>query len=192
MPYTAQDLTEMLNVAGDGVSHSVASLNELVDVAMRSRADLAQTVGFYLKVELGGRHSGASKHGDLQAIQTVNQSFVVCGTPPSDQKLAIAAITQTVARGEMGIDEFRVIAETVPVLATALADEIGVSVRQLIGRLRVGRIIAADQLFAALRAIEHNVAQAFAQTHTTVAQAENKRRTMDLMREFRANGDGRT
>lgn len=194
MQYTAKDLSEMLDVSAIGFSRHdglpVASLNELVDVAMRSRADLSQTVGFYLKLELGGDYLGRSKAEILRAVQTVNQALVVCGLPSDEQKHAIAAITQTVAQGEMGNDEFRVICENLPILARAIAEEMGLSIKQLVQAQRSHGYIDAHTLLVAIDAIKNEVLQAFARTNATVTQAENCRRTMDVMREFRATGDG--
>jgi len=116
-----------LNLIKDS-QETVAQLNnKIYKSAQNARAsyeDMASSVG-----KLGITAGDAFKNNDeiIKFSELMQKSFAVGGASAGEQSAAMYQLTQAMAAGKLQGDEFRSISENAPLLATAIAKEMGVT-----------------------------------------------------------------
>lgn len=120
-----------LNLINDGQQTTVQLMRDIHDAANASRGsyqEMAVQVG-----KLGTLASSAfsSNKEMITFVQQLNEQFKIGGASLEEQHAAMLQITQAMASGRLQGDEFRSVLENAPMLAQAIAQEMGVSLGKL-------------------------------------------------------------
>jgi tape measure domain-containing protein len=169
---------QLRSVATD-VGRPVASLDELVDVAMETRTALGATVELYTRMERAGSRLGRTQEDMVRITRIINQAFLAGGASASEQASAITQLSQAMAAGALQGDELRSIRENAPLLAQAIADAMGVSVGAL-RDLGAEGAITADIMMRAFEMAEGRISAQTESMVLTVEQAMTNLRTAAL------------
>jgi len=142
----------------------------LVEIANRTRNTLAATSVLYTRTALNADQLGRSHEELLTVVESVNAAMLVSGATGVEAAQAMRQFAQALGSGRVQGDEFRTMMEAMPVVARAVADEMGVPLGDLYKLSSEGLIDVNTVIDALLRKNEELVALAD-QMPITVGQA---------------------
>ncbi|MGV6872557.1 tape measure protein [Pseudochelatococcus sp. B33] len=157
-----QEATNKIRAAGA----SGTSLDQIVDIAQRSRAELAPTVDLYARLTRSAADLGASQAEIAVATEAVAKGLKISGASAQETSGALIQLSQALQSGRLQGDELRSLLENAPVLVRAIAKEFGVAVGELKTLGSEGRLVS-DRVFKALVDSAAEVNTAFAKTEAT-------------------------
>ena len=159
-----------LQVATGSSKAAAAAMQDIYDIAQRTRSGLSDTAGLFTKLTLATQALGATQAEVAGVTETINQAMVVSGASSASASAGIQQLSQAFASGVLRGDEFNSVMENSPRLAKALSDAMGVSVGQLRAMAEQGSL-TAEAVFEALQSQAQAIQAEFDQMSTTVAQA---------------------
>lgn len=159
-----------LVATGTDIGDVNVKMDELADVAIRSRSAFQSTVALYSKLSLAAKELALSQGEVARITETVQKALQTGGASSSEAASATLQLAQGIASGTLQGDELRAIRENSRVLAQAIADEFGVTVGQLKALGAEGKI-TSDRVARALLGASDAVDAAFGKTQVTIAQA---------------------
>jgi tape measure domain-containing protein len=142
----------------------------LVEIANRTRNTLAATSVLYTRTALNADQLGRSHEDLLTVVESVNAAMLVSGATGVEAAQAMRQFAQALGSGRVQGDEFRTMMEAMPVVARAVADEMGVPLGDLYKLSSDGLIDVNTVIDALLRKNEELVNLAD-QMPITVGQA---------------------
>jgi len=110
---------------------SLGSVSDINKIANETRTALEPTVELYSRFARAGGLLGKSQQDVAKATEVANKAFKAGGAAVSEQRAAILQLSQGLQSGLLAGDELRSIRENAPLLAQAIADEMGVTIGQL-------------------------------------------------------------
>lgn len=136
------------------VTNSADELNavqaRLFRLAQENRAGLAETVNLYTRLAQSSDQLGLSQANLIQLTDTVLKALRVGGATAQEAAAGVTQLAQALASGRLQGDEFRSMMESMPRLARALADGLGVSIGQLREMSKEGELTSKRVAGAAL------------------------------------------
>ncbi len=149
----------------------VAVLTErLFSLANETRTGVDATAQAFSRFDRALNVMGKSQNDSLRMTETVNKALVLSGATAGEASSALLQLSQAFNSGRLQGDEFRSIAENMPVALDAIAKVLGKPVNQLKRLSSEGKITAAV-LYDAFRLIETQVDESFGKTNATIGQA---------------------
>lgn len=145
----------------------VRSLDELKNGANAARTDLESYVDLYAKLIRNASGVAKSEQEIATATDVVSKAFKASGAATSEQVNGILQLGQALGSGVLQGDELRSIRENAPVIAKAIATEMGVSIAQLKDLGAQGKI-TSDVVFRALINAQAEVERQFNATNATI------------------------
>ncbi|RTL95479.1 phage tail tape measure protein [Ancylobacter aquaticus] len=145
----------------------VRSLDQLKDGANAARADLESYVDLYAKLIRNASGVAKSEQEIAAATEVVAKAFKVGGASANEQAAGILQLGQALGSGVLQGDELRSLRENAPVIAKAIATEMGVSIAALKELGAQGKI-TSDIVFRALINAQREVAKQFNTTNATI------------------------
>lgn len=142
----------------------------LTDLAVETRSSFDATLTLFSRLQVANDSLGASEDDLLTVVRTVNEAMTISGASAAEAEGAIRQLGQALGSGALRGDELNSILEQAPILARAVAEEMGVSITQL-RELGTKGSITADIVFNALLSSSDAIHDSFAATQTTVGQA---------------------
>lgn len=149
---------------------AAASLNGIIDVAIRSRTSLEAVSETFQRFSLVGRAAGKSTEELLRVTETLAKATVVSGATTQEAEGALRQLAQAYGANRLSGQEFNSVAEQTPIIARAIADELGVGTDQLRRFANEGKI-TRDVLDRSFTRLGELVDSLFARTNVTFAQA---------------------
>ncbi len=171
-----QGAANKIAAAGESASNVGRRLDQLTDIALRSRTGLEATVDLYAGLVRSTDGLGLSQAQLLKITENVNKAFVVGGQGASAQAAGVLQLSQALQSGTLQGDELRSLRENAPLLAKALADSLGVPIGKLKELGEQGKL-TADVVTKALLNMGSTVEAQFGRTIPTVEQALASLRT---------------
>lgn len=162
-----------LKLINDG-QQTVAQFNQKIfktaNAVRTSYQDVADIVG-----KLGITAGDAFKNNDeiLKFSELMSKSFKIGGASAEEQSAAMYQLTQAMASGKLQGDEFRSISENAPLLAKAIAGEMGVSMGKLKEMSSEGKI-TSDVIKSALFNSTETINKQFSEMPMTFSEAIEK------------------
>lgn len=153
---------------------TVAQFNDKIfqsaDRARSSYTDMASVVG-----KLGVTAGNAFKSNDeiLKFSELLAKNFKISGASTEEQSAAMYQLTQAMGAGKLQGDEFRSIMENAPLLAQAIAKEMGVTVGQLKDMSSEG-VITSDVIKSALFNSADEINKKYAEMPMTFGETVTK------------------
>lgn len=157
-----------IRAAATASNVQVRSLNDLKAGANAARTDLESYVDLYAKLIRNASGVAKSEQEIATVTETVSKAFKVGGASTSEQTAAILQLGQALGSGVLQGDELRSIRENAPVVAKAIAAEMGVSISQLKELGAEGKI-TSDIVFRALLNAQDEVERQFKSTNATIS-----------------------
>lgn len=141
--------------------------------ADRARASYTDTADVVGKLGITAGNAFTSNDEILQFSELLSKSFKVGGASAQEQSASMYQLTQAMAAGKLQGDEFRSISENAPLLAQAIANEMGVSMGELKEMSSEGKI-TSDVIKAALLNSSDAINKQFAEMPMTFGEAMTK------------------
>jgi len=104
---------------------------ELVALSQQTGASISESAGAFVRFSVAARSIGATNGEVLQLTRTIQQAGLISGASTQEAAAGVQQLGQALASGTLQGDELRSILENMPVLAEALAGQLGVSIGQL-------------------------------------------------------------
>lgn len=145
-------------------------LNEVAEIALRSRTSLEQVAQVFAGLNRAGQTFGASQAQALVATEAVTKAMTLSGSTTQEIQGALSDLTQGLQAGVLQGQELKALLREVPDFATALAKELHVGVGELKEMGSQGEI-TSEKVFRALLHASGSIDTKFAKTAATIEQA---------------------
>ena len=129
----------------------------LYDISQKTRNTLAATSVLYTRVALNADQLGRSQEDLLKMTEAVNAATLLSGSTGVEAAQSIRQLAQAMSKGKLDGDEFRTVMEAMPLVARALADEMGVSIGELQALAPKGLLTVQDLIDALINKHEEFV-----------------------------------
>lgn len=169
-----------VNLVTKSHEQAMAVQEELFRIANQTRNTLAATSVLYTRLALNGDQLGRSHRELLQVVESVNAAMLLSGATGVEAAQAMRQIAQALGAGRVQGDEFRTMMEAMPLVARAVADEMGVALGDLYklsekGLIDVQTVIDAliernEELVTLAEDMPFTVGQAFEVLHNSMTR----------------------
>lgn len=170
---SGDDLTSSLTrlrQATGSVASAADVYERLYQNALRTGVAVGEGVEAFQRFAIAARAIGATREQVLQLVTGLQRVAIVSGASGQEISSATLQLAQALASGVLQGDELRSILESMPVLAAALAGQLGVSVGQLRQMGAEGQL-TADRVFPALLRATQEIGREFEAAPLTVERA---------------------
>jgi tape measure domain-containing protein len=164
-----QELQNKLRVVVDDQVKLGVVNEELFAIAQRTRAGLEETGQLYARLSFNTQELGLSQREVLRMTETLNNVLLISGATTAEASAAMTQFTQAMAKGRLDGDELKTILETMPPLARAIAQSMGVTVGELRKMGAEGKLAGRD-LVVALQRFDDEARDRAGRTIPTLAQ----------------------
>lgn len=158
------------------VTGSVGAARETYDglyqISQKTGISVADSANQFVRFNIAAGEIGATRREVLQLVETVQKFGVVSGISTQEAQAGAQQLGQALASGKLQGDELRSILENMPVMARALAKELGVGIGQLKEMGSAGEL-TADKVFRALLRASAEANAAFEAMPMTVERASS-------------------
>lgn len=144
--------------------------NELFELANRTRSGVDETATAFVRFDRALTQMGKSQEDTLRLTETVNKALIVSGATTTEASSALLQLSQGFNAGKLQGDEFRAVAENMPIVLDAVAKAVGKPINEIKNIASEGKI-TSEVLFNAFKLIENQVDSTFAKTIPTAAQS---------------------
>ena len=156
------------------VSDSQAQLNKLTEEMFRisnmTRMSVEQTSTSFSRFDLALKSVGRSQQETLTITESINKLIAMSGLGAQESAAALLQLSQAFSKGKLDGDEFRTVAETMPLFMDALAKHFGVTRGELLKLRKEGKI-TTEAMVAALTKSKAEIDAAFSKTNITIGQS---------------------
>lgn len=156
-----------LRAAGLGQAEVNDQMDELVQLALRSRSSLEGTLTFYNRLTSASGELGLAQRDVLRIVETVNKALATSSLSGSERTSAVTQLVQGLGSGNLAGDELKAIRENALPIAQAIAKEFGVAVGELKKLGEEGKLTSA-RVAKALLDVSASTDAAFAKTKATI------------------------
>lgn len=169
---TADQLTSIrsrIGLINDGTQTTAEIMDKVFDAAQRSRGSYVDMADSVAKLNMLAKDAFSSNDEAIMFVEQLNKQFKISGASIEESSAAMYQLTQAMAAGKLQGDEFHSIMENAPMLAQAIADEMGLTVGQLKDMSSQG-LITADIIKEALFNSAEETNAKFAEIPMTFAE----------------------
>lgn len=159
-----------LRAAGEDQGVVNRRMDELTQIALRSRSQLAPTIDLYSGISKSTQDLGKSQADVARVTETISKAFTIGGQSASTASGAILQLNQAFAAGALRGDELNSVLEGAPPLARLIATEFGIGVGELKKFGEEGKL-GADRIFDAFLKGSREIDATFSSTTMTMSQA---------------------
>ena len=143
-----------INLVTKSQEQSMAVQQRLFQIAQKTRNTLSATAVLYTRVALNADQLGRSHEELLGMVSAVNSAMLISGATGVEAAQGMRQLAQALGSGRLQGDEFRTVMEAMPVVARAIADEMGVPLGQLKELSAAGKVSVQVIIDALLNAQE--------------------------------------
>lgn len=156
-----------------GPGGAVPTFNALFEASQRTGTALQSTVDTFARIGFAARDLGASNADVARLTETVQKLGRIGGATGVELSAGMMQLGQALAAGRLNGDELRSILENLPLVARAIAENLGVSVGQLRAMGAAGQL-TSEKVFGALLSASQKADEQFAKLPVTMEQASQK------------------
>ena len=131
---TTDQLTQLrarINLINDGTQSTAEIMDKVYQAANRSRGSYLDMADSVAKLNMLAKDAFNSNDEAIYFVEQLNKQFKIAGASVEETSSAMYQLTQAMAAGKLQGDEFHSIMENAPMLAQAIASEMGLTVGQL-------------------------------------------------------------
>ena len=158
-----------LNLVNDGLQTTAELQDKILAAANRARMSYSDMASSVAKLNMLASDFFNSNDEAIAFVETLNKMFVVSGTGAQEASAAMYQLMQAMGAGKLQGDEFRSIMENAPMLADAIAVQMGKTKGQLKELSSDGKI-TADIIKAAMFNAADGINEKFASMPKTFGQ----------------------
>lgn len=155
------------------VAGSQEELNKLMDrtkdIANRTRSDWKTTAESFVRLSQATKELGLSQERGLKITETLNMALQSSGVSSSEAAAGTLQLMQAMSAGALQGDEFRSLAENLPVLMDVLAKQLGVTRGELKKMGAEGKI-TTDVMIKGLESFAGQAKKTFEEADLTWSQ----------------------
>lgn len=156
------------------VTSSTAQLNvvqkELLQISNQTRTSLATNAELFVRTAVATRNLAISQADLLRFTKALSQATILSGASAQEANNAIRQLTQGLSSGQLRGEEFRSVAEQLPIVLNILSDDLGVTIGQL-RELAFDGKLTTDVLVGGLLRAAEDLERQFKLTTPTIGQA---------------------
>ena len=156
-----------LRAAGEASETLGARMEQLTDLALRSRGSLGSVIELYSGLRKATQDLLRPQDQVAQVTETITKAFTLTGQSAASASAAIMQLNQAFASGTLRGDELNSVLEQAPALARLIAKEFGVGVGQIRALAEQGKI-TAERVFDAILKGGEDINALFAKTNPTI------------------------
>ena len=135
--------TARLGLLTNGDKETAALQQKIYEASQRSLTNYNDMTNAVAKLGITAKQAFSSNEEIVAFTEILNKQFKVAGTGAQEASAAMYQLTQAMAAGKLQGDEFRSILENAPMLAQAIAKEMGVGTAKLKEMSAQGKITAS-------------------------------------------------
>lgn len=145
-------------------------MERLFNIANETRTSVEATATAFARFDRALALLGKSQEETLRFTETVNKALIVSGATAQETSSSLLQLSQALNSGRLQGEEFRALAENMPVALDALAKAMGKPVNELKKLATEGKL-TSDVIYNAFNQIQASVDEKFAKTVSTIGQA---------------------
>lgn len=144
--------------------------NEMFEIANRTRSPVAGVAKSFVRFDLALKEMGRTQEDTVVLTETVGKALQMSGATAGEAASAMLQLSQAFNKGKLDGDEFRSVMENAPLIANALAKELGVTRGELLKLAPAGKL-TVDQLTKAILNASGSINELFDKFKFTIAQS---------------------
>lgn len=156
------------------VTTSQAQVNkltgELFELANKTRSGVEETATAFTRFDRSLKAMGKSQEDSLRLTETINKALIVSGATSTEASSALLQLSQGFNAGKLQGDEFRAVAENMPIVLDAVAKATNQPINKIKQLSSEGKI-TSEVLYNAFKLIQDQVDSTFAKTTPTIGQS---------------------
>lgn len=164
------NMSNKLRIASSSQAHNNQLMSEMFDLANRTRSDVGATTQAFVRFDRAMQNAGRSQQDTIRLTETVNKALTIGGATATEARSALLQLSQAFNAGRLNGDEFRSVAENMPIVLDYLAIVMKKNVGELKDLGAQGKI-TADVMIQAFDLMQQRVDAIFATTTPTISQA---------------------
>lgn len=164
------NLTSKIRLVSDSEAAAAATRQRVIDLAQRTRTELAATGELYARLSRATATLNYSEQQRLRITETINKALIVSGASSSEASSAIIQLSQGLSAGALRGEEFNSVAEQAPILLELMTKALGVSRGELRKMADAGQLTASVVTGALLTGAQ-NIDEQFAKMAPTIGGA---------------------
>ncbi len=122
-----RNLAGRIDLVTESADESAAVMDRLSEIAQSAHAPLQGVAELHVRLANALKESGRSQEEILGVTQALSDAMLVSGANATEASAAMVQLAQGLSSGALRGDEFNSVAEQMPVLLDALAQQLGVS-----------------------------------------------------------------
>lgn len=144
--------------------------------ALDSRSEFDLTTRSYARLTQATRQLGLSQVANLSMTETLTKAIAVSGATGAEAHATLIQLSQAMASNRLSADEFRSVAEQLPIVLDLLSDSTGVARTKLKDMGQEGKLTSRVMAIALLEGFD-KIQKMFAKTAPTIESAWENIRT---------------
>lgn len=142
----------------------------LIEVANKSGASFSDTAELFNDLSIATKDLGKSTYETMKMVDTISKALVISGTDATSAKMAIMRLGESFINGSFSGEELNGMLRKTPRLATAIADGLNMSIKELREFAKTGQI-SATQIYEALQKSATKIDEESSKISLTVSKA---------------------
>lgn len=163
-------LQNRLTVVADKQEDVNFLTNQMFEIANRTRTPVAGVAKSFVRFDLAMKEMGRTQKDTVVLTETVGKALQMSGATAGEAASAMLQLSQAFNKGKLDGDEFRSVMENAPLIANALAKELGVTRGELLKLAPAGKL-TVDQLTKAILNSSGSINELFDKFKFTIAQS---------------------
>jgi lambda family phage tail tape measure protein len=160
----------MIDVSTSSLNEAAAVTQRVMDIAQNTRQPLSDIAQLYQRMAVQADALGLSQNQVLQITQELGQALVVQHATVAQASGALLQFSQALGTGKVRAQEWNSILTGLPVLAKAVADQLGVATSQVKQMITAGTL-TSQQLAQAVLAAQGTLQAEFDKSAHTISQS---------------------
>lgn len=170
---SATVVSNRVTIVSDSVAEAEAGVQELYNIARRTRTPIEEMAQLYQKVMMASEELGISQRDAFRFVEAVGMGLAVQGSSANTARGALIQLSQAIGTDIVRAEEFNSILEGAYPIALAAArgiDRAGGSVAAL-RRLVIDGKVSSQEFFEAIMSQYPEIADMFGKTTPTISQS---------------------
>lgn len=176
---TADAITNIenrLRLVTTGTDNLNAVFGELISLSDRTRTNFEANAELFTRTAIATRELGLTQRETLQFTESLAQATILSGASSIEASNAIRQLSQGLQSGQLRGEEFRSVAEQLPIVLEVLQNDLGLTTGELRALAFEGGL-TADIIVGAFQRAGPELNRAFGDTVPTIGQAVQQVRT---------------
>jgi len=180
-----QNLNNRLAAAGIMGDQAASTFKQLLDISNQTRSSVRGTTELFARLAISTKELGTSQEELMVFTKGVNEAILLSGASAKEAENGLIQLSQGMASNRLSGDELRSVLEQLPIVASVIAKEMGVT-RGELRKLGAEGKITADIILDAFKNASGELDAQFKNLTPTMGQSLQvlKNNLIDMVGEF--------